>query len=240
MLKLSYKIFPISEQALNVQLGSAINEETRLNVLSVFHQLQDNRPDYFLDIIPAYTDVTVVYDLNIKRYHSSPFEFVKTEIEKRLDNTSKHLPGRSRHVKVPVCYEPEFALDTKLVSQKSKLSFDRVVELHTAVTYDVFMIGFLPGFAYMGLLDPRLETPRLPTPRKLVPCGSVGIAGLQTGIYPLDSPGGWNIIGRTPLLIFDAHRNEPACFQHGDQVSFVSISKTEFKNYAAIHSYHKI
>ena len=231
-----YKIFPISEQALTIRLGNAINEETRLKVLSVFHLLQDNRPDYVLDILPAYTDVTVVYDLTIKRHHPSAFEFVKTEIEKRLENISKHHPARSRHVKVPVCYEPEFAPDAKLVSQKNKLAFDRVIELHTAITYNVFMIGFLPGFAYMGAVDPQLETPRLSTPRKLVPRGSVGIAGLQTGIYPLDSPGGWNIIGRTPLLIFDAQRSKPALFQHGDRVTFIAISKTEFKNYIDANS----
>ena len=240
MSKPGHKIFPISEQALTIQLGDAINEETRLKILAVFHALQKNKPDYVLDIIPAYTDVTVVYDLSIKRHHPSAFEFVKTEIEKRLKNISDHPATRSRLVKIPVCYEPEFALDAKLISQKNKLSFDRIVELHTAVTYEVFMIGFLPGFAYMGAVDPQLETPRLPTPRKLVPRGSVGIAGLQTGIYPLDSPGGWNIIGKTPLLIFDAHRREPVFFQHGDQVSFEAISRTEFKNYTAVHSYHKI
>ncbi len=236
MPTLAYKISPLSEQALTIQLGNAISEETRLKVLRVFYALQENKPDYFLDIIPAYADVTVVYDLATKRHHPSAFEFVKAEIEKRLSNISKVPPIHSRHVKIPICYEPEFALDAKLVCQKNKLTFDQVVELHTAVTYQIFMIGFLPGFAYMGPVDPQLEIPRLSTPRKLVPHGSVGIAGLQTGIYPLDSPGGWNIIGRTPLSIFDAERNEPTFFQLGDRVSFEAISKAEYKNYTATHS----
>lgn len=231
MPTLVYKIFSISEQALTIQLDSAINEEARVKVLTVFRLLQNNRPDYFLDIIPAYTDVTVVFDLALRRHHSSAFEFVKAGLEKLLNTISKLPAVHSRHVKIPICYEPEFALDGKLVSKKNNITIDRLIELHTAITYKVFMIGFVPGFAYMGTLDQQLETPRLPTPRKRVPHGSVGIAGLQTGIYPLDSPGGWNIIGRTPLLIFDAHRNEPAFFQHGDEVSFEAISKTEFKNY---------
>jgi inhibitor of KinA len=226
-----FKIYPISEQALTIQLGEVIDDETRLKVLSVFQSLQKEKPDYFLDIIPAYADVTIVYDLNLKKHHASAFEFVKGELLKQLDNKLLNSQTEhSRHLKVPVCYESEFAMDARLVSQNCNLPFDRMVELHTAGVYEVFMIGFLPGFAYMGPLDQQLETPRLSVPRKRVPGGSVGIAGLQTGIYPMDSPGGWNIIGRSPLLFFDTHRNEPSLFQHGDRVSFVPISRIEFKN----------
>jgi len=117
------------------------------------------------------------------------------------------------------------------ILKEKNVSLEELIEVHSSKSYHVFMIGFLPGFAYMGPVDPRIATPRIPTPRTQIVAGSVGIAGEQTGIYPLSSPGGWNIIGRTPLKVFDPNSTQPVLFQTGDQVKFIPITKEEFKSF---------
>ena len=138
------------------------------------------------------------------------------------------LPLEKRIVRVPVCYDEEFALDMGRMEQETGLCAEDIVRLHSGRMYTVYMMGFLPGFPYLGGLDERLAVSRLAEPRKHVVAGSVGIGGAQTGVYPIDSPGGWNIIGRTPLRLFDAGRMEPFLFEPNDEVRFVPIEKAEF------------
>jgi inhibitor of KinA len=130
-----------------------------------------------------------------------------------------------------VCYAERFALDLEELVQQKHLSKQEIIQLHTSITYRVYMIGFLPGFAYMGEVDEKIAMPRRQQPRTAVPEGSVGIAGAQTGIYPFTSPGGWNIIGRTPLKLFDKDKEEPTFFKPGDEVTFYSITEDEFAHY---------
>ncbi|MGY4795060.1 5-oxoprolinase subunit PxpB [Lysinibacillus fusiformis] len=136
--------------------------------------------------------------------------------------------GTNRLLKIPVCYDEEFALDSKRVMDFTGLSFEDIKTLHVSKSYYVYLIGFLPGFPYLGELDPKLFVPRLQKPRASVSASSVGVGGGQTGIYPVDSPGGWNIIGKTPLDLFDVHGKEPFLFALGDEVQFYEITKQQF------------
>ena len=134
----------------------------------------------------------------------------------------------SRHLQIPICYDEEFALDMQRVMDYTRLSYEEVKALHMSKAYLVYLIGFLPGFPYLGDLHEQLFVPRLKKPRKSVSASSVGIGGSQTGIYPLDSPGGWNIIGKTPFTLFDVHEKKSFLFSLGDQVRFYEITKQEF------------
>jgi inhibitor of KinA len=138
------------------------------------------------------------------------------------------LTQESRRVEIPVCYEGEFASDLADVAARSGLTTQRVVELHSGADYLAHAVGFAPGFAYLGGLPQKIHTPRRATPRTSVPAGTVGIGGAQTGVYSLTTPGGWNLIGRTPLKMFDAARAEPALLRVGDQVKFRAITPEEF------------
>lgn len=215
-----------------MQFGNALNERTNENVLRFFFHLIKNRNNYWLDIIPAYTSVTIIYDVTkVRANASNAFSYIKQEIEQALHACDWNQQLPSRKVTIPVCYHSQLGLDIARMAEEKKTSESELINLHTQRTYRVFMIGFLPGFAYMGTVDKQLATQRLAQPRTNVPAGSVGVAGEQTGIYPLDSPGGWNIVGRTPLRLFEAQRTDPVLLQPGDVVQFVSISRKEFDEF---------
>lgn len=200
----------------------------------MFAILRQHWQPFWVDIIPAYASLTIVYDVVAIRKHSlSAYAWMKSELEKTLGMIQDDHIVPVRTIQVPVCYDLSFAPDSKRLMVEKKVSIENLIELHTQQTYRVYMIGFLPGFAYMGSVDKRIAMPRLESPHPLVPAGSVGIAGSQTGIYPVDSPGGWNIIGRTPLKIFDADASNPILFQSSDEVRFISISKKEFELFDA-------
>ena len=176
-----------------------------------------------LNLHPAYCSVLVKFD-PLKWRH----EDLEKELRKylgRLDNVTLPAP---RQVEVPVCYGGEFGPDLEDVASVHGMTPGRVVELHTSATYLVFFLGFVPGFAYLGELPEELVTPRLPTPRKKVPAGSVGIAGNQTGVYPFETPGGWRLLGRTPLSIFRTERKDLSLLSIGDRVRFVTVSRERF------------
>lgn len=217
---------------LTINVGDSIDLETNKKVFQLYHQLQKNRDSSWLDIIPAYATVSVVFDVvAIRQQHPSAFEWMKIQIEKLISEIQESETTPSRQVQVPVCYDAEFALDSDRILKEKNVTLEELIVLHSSQSYHVFMIGFLPGFAYMGSVDPRIATPRISTPRTQVLAGSVGIAGAQTGIYPFDSPGGWNIIGRTPLKVFDSGSPHAVLFQPGDQVKFIPITKAEFKSF---------
>jgi KipI family sensor histidine kinase inhibitor len=139
-------------------------------------------------------------------------------------------PVEGEPVRLPVCYGGEFGPDLSAVATFANISEAEVVRRHTARTYRVFMLGFMPGFAYMGIVDESIAAPRLTVPRLRVPRGSVGIAGLQTGVYPCSTPGGWQVVGRTPVEPFDLNRAEPCLFKPGDAVNFYAIDEAEFRD----------
>jgi inhibitor of KinA len=151
------------------------------------------------------------------------------QIESGLKNFTNTSEETTRLIHIPVCYDRSLGIDLKEIATKKNITTDKIVELHSDATYRVYMIGFLPGFAYMGKVDEKIATSRKEVPRKNVAAGSVGIANFQTGIYPLNSPGGWNIIGQTPMNIFNKEYNDPCVLQPGDTVKFEPISLEEFE-----------
>lgn len=228
----TYSISAINETTLTISFGNSIDPEINKKVFQLYHHILSVRHSSWLDIIPAYSTLSVVYDVvAIRQHHSSAFDWMKNQMEKLLAETQENDTIQPRLIQVPVCYDAEFALDAGRISREKNISLNELIQIHSSTLYQVFMIGFLPGFAYMGSVDPRIATPRISTPRTKVLTGSVGIAGEQTGIYPFDSPGGWNIIGRTPLKVFDLNADQPVLFQPGDQVKFINITKAEYDSF---------
>lgn len=229
-----YRIYPISEKAISIEFGNQINEEIRQQISSLNQLILANPFFGLLNTIPAYTTLTLFFE---------PSELLKDAALKgsncleritfylsRLKNQIKNQPeNKSQIIQIPVCYEDAFGLDLAELSNLHQLDKEEIINLHCRSNYPVYMIGFVPGFAYLGGLDERLNSPRKETPRKVIPAGSVGIAGMQTGIYPLKTPGGWQIIGRTPLKLFDINRKQPSLLKAGDSIQFKPISKIEFE-----------
>lgn len=188
-----------------------------------------------LDLAPAYTTLGVFFDPIAATNAGAPPGNVTGWYEQRIRgalancNKMKAGPTRPGVVDVPVCYDPEFGLDRGEVANRAGLSIQKVVDMHCGADYRVHCVGFTPGFPFLGGLPKKLATPRRSTPRKEIPAGSVAIGGEQTGIYPVKSPGGWNVIGRTPLRLFDPNKNPPALFQPGDRVRFQVITRQEFE-----------
>ena len=185
----------------------------------------------FGETVPAYSSLAVFYDtVAIKKYNpaiNSAFDLVKEYTEQLIAALDDTITQNDESIiTVPVYYNGD---DLGEVAKQHAITIAELVNIHTEKIYRVFMIGFQPGFAYMGKLDERIATPRKTTPRTLVPAGAVGIAGFQTGIYPFSSPGGWQLIGQTPLKIFDKEKINPCLFKAGDSIKFVSISKAEFE-----------
>ena len=183
------------------------------------------------ETVPAYSSLAVFYDaVAIKKYNPaarSAFDLVKEYTEQLIEGLGDNvIQNEGAVITVPVYYNGD---DIDEVAKQYDITIEELINIHTEKTYRVFMIGFQPGFAYMGKLDERIAAPRKPLPRTQVPAGSVGIAGFQTGIYPFSSPGGWQLIGQTPVKIFDKEKINPCLFKAGDNVKFISVSKEEFK-----------
>lgn len=228
-MKQELRIEPLGDQAIVIQFGNTIRPELSLKVYALYHTLCRNPHPGWLDIIPAYASITIVFDAR-RSYNQvdSPYKMHHGIIRHAIAHTQDIQQTEHRKITIPVCYDSDYAPDLKGLCQKLKVGEEEFIQLHTSSSYTVYMIGFLPGFAYMGSVNPRIESPRLDKPRTHVAAGSVGIAGFQTGIYPLDSPGGWNIIGRTPLAMFDLAKEEPVLLRPGDEVNFYAIDKFVF------------
>ncbi len=230
---LSYKIISLGDAALTIDFGNLINESINKKVITLFHNLQHKPIQGMVEAVPAYSSLTIYYDV-ISLYKNIPdgktvFEWMKDQTEKYLKEKIETENKEEVTVIIPVCYDKEFASDIDSIAAKKNISPEEIVQIHTSRSYRVYMLGFLPGFAYMGEVDDIIIIPRKPTPQNVI-AGSVGIAGQQTGVYPLNSPGGWQIVGRTPVKMFDKEKKEPTLVKAGDHVRFISISKDEFEN----------
>jgi inhibitor of KinA len=221
---------PLNETALLVAFENSIDESINNKVMALQQAVAKNNFKGFIETVPTYASLAIFYDAaTVKNNYpvtSTVFDAVKKITEKLINKINIAAVSQRTTITIPVYYNGE---DVGFVATQHQLSTEEVINIHTAKTYRVFMIGFLPGFAYMGKVDERIATPRLSSPRTNVKAGSVGIAGFQTGIYPLPSPGGWQIIGQTPIKIFDATKNNPCLLQAGDEVQFTSIGKTDFE-----------
>lgn len=216
---------PLGDTALVLELGQEIDEAALVRVRALTAALEHNPPAGVIDIVPAFASVTVFYDLA----RIGSYEQLCADLKTRAGRAATRTPFETgRLVKIPVCYEEEFGPDLGRVAAQAGLSAAEAAALHGSVEYRVQAIGFVPGFPYLGGLPAKLHTPRRATPRMQVPAGAVGIGGAQTGVYPLATPGGWNLIGRTPLALFRAQENPPALLRTGDRVKFQPISAKEF------------
>jgi inhibitor of KinA len=218
------QIIPASDCSLLVVFGDAIAPEMQSMVLGLFRGLQARQDTRIRNLHPGYVSLLVDFD-PLATTHEEIAATVQTLVAG--GSATSHDSGDC--IEIPVCYDTDFGPDLQHVALHTKLSVDEVVRLHSGATYDVCFLGFTGGFAYMGGMPDSLATPRLPTPRRAVAAGSVGIAGAQTGIYPAETPGGWRLIGRTPVRMFNPRANQPTLVLPGDQVRFIPIDRSEFE-----------
>ena len=218
------EITPLGDSALIIRVGDSLDE-----VLATTRKIEGAEIAGVCDIAPAFASVAVFFDG--PRDLETCAAKVRQALEGKARGRSKAL--KPRLLQVPVCYDPEFGVDLAEVAEHCGLAPNELIKRHAAVHYRVRCVGFTPGFPYLGGLPPALATPRRATPRTSVPAGSVAIGGAQTGIYPLPSPGGWNIIGRTPLRLCDAPRAPAALLCAGDRVRFLEINREQFEQWPA-------
>jgi inhibitor of KinA len=221
------RIVPAGDSAITLELDERIDASVNARAVATAQALKAARLPGVRDIVATYRSVTVYFD---------PIRANLVEIERALDAASVE-PGTEdlpRQVQIPVCYGGDFGPDLGVVAAFAHVSEARVVELHAALAYRVFMLGFVPGFAYLGIVDERIAAPRRQTPRTRVAKGSVAIAGRQTGVYPCETPGGWQVIGRTPRELFNSDWNEPSLFAPGDEVRFEAIDRATFDRLSAV------
>ncbi len=230
---MKYSITPLGDSAVTVNFGNSISTAVHAKVLWLTNQIRERNWVGIRDVVPAYSSVTLHYNVVelLSTFNASAIASISRLVTDLLSTTPTPVAAESRLVHIPVCYAPRFGHDQKFVSSHVGLSVQQIISLHVSKIYRVFMLGFLPGFAYMGCVDKQIFVPRKSTPALQTPAGSVGIAGEQTGIYPLTSPGGWQIIGRTPLHLFNSALCAPVLLEAGDEVQFYSISEYEFENF---------
>ena len=222
-------IFPLGTGALTVEFGREISVELNRKAIALAEYFAASPFEGYIESVPAYASTSIFFDVPTVRRafegYVTAFDAVATIVNTILPLLNAAEDDNGRPVEISVSFSKEDALDLKLVADVANLDVSDVIEIFTAATYRVFMIGFLPGFAYMGEVDDRIAPPRKASPRTKVPAGSVGIAGRQTGIYPFESPGGWQIIGRTDVKLFDSASDRPCLLRSGDMVRFVSADK---------------
>ena len=222
--RITPRAFVLNEQSIRFDFGSSGQKETFRTIQQFNRYLEQEYAYYIEEIVPAYETVTIFYKKELARPQQT--------VEEILTNWATHKAGdllvESRTIRIPVCYDAEFSEDMERIIDRTKLTRNEIIDLHTGTSYTVHMIGFLPGFPYLSGLSEALHVPRLDQPRLLVPKGAVGIGGSQTGIYPLASPGGWNLIGRTPLDLYNPERAEPFLVRAGNRLLFQSITVEAF------------
>jgi KipI family sensor histidine kinase inhibitor len=217
------RFLPGGDEALFVEFGDEISPELNRRVRNLKLAIEKQRIPGIIETVPAYRSLLIYFEplqVHPKELREILFRLSQQHLESEL--------SKPRLIEIPTVYGGEYGPDLEFVASHNKLSVNEVIQIHTGTPYLIYMIGFLPGFPYLGGMSAKIAAPRLDTPRTRILAGSVGIAGTQTGIYPAESPGGWRLIGRTPLKVFDPTRKPPALFQTGDYLKFVSVTPYEF------------
>ena len=223
------RLSPLGDHALVVTFGDEVDPATNLEVRNFEHRVFEMTPEGWIESVPAFTTVTLLYDPLRTSY-----ERLASALEPLLDEPPMESEASEhRTIDIPVHYGGEFGPDLGFVAAHNGLDEKDVVDIHSATEYLVYMIGFAPGFPYLGGMSPRIAAPRRDAPRSSIPAGSVCIAGRQTGVYPFESPGGWQLIGRTPLRMFRPEDERPSLLEAGDRVRFKPIERTEFDSMVA-------
>lgn len=218
------RFLPAGDAALVVEFGNEIDEGLNHQVRSLAYALEENPVPGLEEAVPTYRSLLIHYD-PWRLSYDQLIDFVRSMLGREQECP---LP-EPRLAEIPTLYGGEFGPDLPFVAEHNGLSVEEVIRIHSGATYLVYMLGFSPGYAYLGGLPEAIATPRLSTPRTLVPAGTVALAGQQTGIYPIVTPGGWRLIGRTPLTLFDPEQDPPTLLQAGDRVRFVPISEEEYR-----------
>lgn len=215
---------PSGDAALILKAGDDISQGTNAVVRKLLHIIQQENIEGLIDLVPSYNELMVCYDPSVTGLHDLVGRFQSLE----KDMVSMELPPASL-VTIPVAYGGEFGPDLKEVADRNGLSEEEVVRIHSSTTYLVYMLGFTPGFCYLGGMDQRIATPRKENPRMKIPAGAVGIAGSQTGIYPMASPGGWQLVGQTPMKLFDPLRKPIFMVSQGDSIRFEAVTSDRYQ-----------
>lgn len=217
------RILTAGDSALLIEFGKEINPETNRKITALVQLMREQHIEGIVDVIPAFCSLLINYDPRVLSY-----EELKERMEHLLKMEIKTEATRKRIFEIPVCYGGEYGPDIENIAEHAGLSVEEVIKIHSSKDYLIYMLGFLPGFTYLGGLDERIYTPRLASPRLKIRAGSVGIGGSQTGIYPLDSPGGWQLMGLTPVRTYDPERQTPILVEAGDYIRFIPIDEEEF------------
>ena len=217
-------ISPVGDRAISIDFGQVIDPTINRHIRQTIERIKELQLEGIIELVPTYCALLVEYDAMLYSY-SEICNIIEPTLEEGMTDTTNELVTV---VEVPTVYGGEFGPDLSFVATHNHLSEDEVVSIHSGTDYLVYMLGFIPGFTYLGGMDSRIATPRLSSPRTLIPAGSVGIAGEQTGTYPSDSPGGWQIIGRTPVTMYDMSKAQVALLNAGDYVRYVPIDESEF------------
>ncbi len=222
------------DRALVIEFGDKIEEQINSKIRSLTLAMEIEDIIGIIETVPTYRSLMVIYEPMIIELNEL-IDKVKS-IEVKMDAIK--LPD-TRVIEIPTLYGGEYGQDIEFVAQHNKISLSEVIKIHTSMEYLIYMMGFTPGFPYLGGMNHSIATPRLQIPRAKIPVGSVGIAGNQTGIYPIESPGGWQLIGRTPVKLYDPYRKNPVLFNAGDYIKFVQIDEYEYKNIEALERVEK-
>ncbi len=221
---MNVRIVPAGDSAVIVEFENRIDPAVNARAIGLAAAVQQAAFRGVRDVVPTYRSVAIYFDpLHVD------YDRLMAHVEESVRVSADAAPHSVEPIRIPVCYGGELGPDLDAVAAFARLAPDEVVRLHAAVTYRVFMLGFVAGFAYLGCVDERIAMPRHATPRVRVPVGSVGIAGVQTGVYPAETPGGWRLIGRTPVKPFDLRRADPFLMKAGDAVRFYPITPAEFE-----------
>lgn len=223
-------ISPVGDCAISIDFGQVIDQKINRHIRQTIERIQALQLDGIIELVPTYCALLVQYDAMLYSYADMCHIIEPTFSESVTDNNNDKVTV----IEIPTMYGGEFGPDLGFVASHNNLSEEEVIAIHSGTDYLVYMLGFIPGFTYLGGMDPRIATPRLSSPRTLIPAGSVGIAGEQTGTYPSDSPGGWQIIGRTPVTMYDMSKEQAALLSAGDYVRYVPIDEQEYNRIKAL------